>query len=215
MTDIEKAQTTKLYLDKLANGMNPLTGEDLPEDTVLNNIYLCRSFAYASNVFDEFIKNGCRISYNNKNNMLPFTITESQRGMIAISESPVSITTVTNRIEKVLDRNIKPLSPARVTQWLEAQGFLETVIGDDGKRDRISTEEGEKLGIETQIETFKNETIRKNYYSLNAQAFIIANLLEIANYTGEIMHYGMGNDTSKEAPQEKPKGTKKKSSRKK
>lgn len=36
MTELEKMERAKMYLDKLANGIDPITDQELPDDTVLN-----------------------------------------------------------------------------------------------------------------------------------------------------------------------------------
>lgn len=216
MTDNERYYTTKIYLDKLANGMNPVTGEDLPEDTILNDIYLCRAFALAADIIEEVIRNGCRVTpIRDTRDRLPFSITEQQRGKIVMSEAPVAISVISRRVERVLDRDIRPIAPAKMTEWLEAQGLLKTLVDENGKRTRVSTEEGEKLGIVTRKESMRNgEEILKNYYDINAQAFVIANLTEIAAFTDTRIRYGSP-EKEKEEPKEAPPESKKKGKAKK
>ena len=43
MTELEIMQRAKRYMDNLANGIDPLTGQELPEDSVLNNVRLSRA----------------------------------------------------------------------------------------------------------------------------------------------------------------------------
>ena len=38
MTDLEIMQHAKGYLDKLAQGIDPLTGQEVPENDVINNV---------------------------------------------------------------------------------------------------------------------------------------------------------------------------------
>lgn len=181
MTDLERIHTTKLYLDKLANGEDPLNGNDLPEDTVLNNVYLCRAFAFASSILEEVIKNGGNVS-SKRDAKRPFSITEEQRSKIRMSEEPVTVTAITNRIDNVLDRDVKRIAPFKITEWLEREGLLERVASEKtGRLERVATKSGELIGIETKEATYKDMTIKKNYYNLNAQAFIIANLEAIVS----------------------------------
>ncbi|MCQ2488441.1 MAG: hypothetical protein MJ143_04100 [Clostridia bacterium] len=217
MTDNERYYTAKIYMDKLANGMNPLTGEDLPEDTVLNNVYLCRAFSLAASVLDEAIKNGCRVQPFEKSKMLPFQIDQEQKSKIRISESPVTVTAITNRIEKVLDKDIKPLAPVKITQWLEMQGFLESKFNEEaGERSRVATEEGERLGIESRSEMLRGQMRYRTFYNINAQAFIIANLEKIAEETSQSFVFADGiEEEVKLEEEEKPKKTTKKSKAKK
>ena len=52
MTELETMQRAKMYLDKLAQGIDPITNQEMAEDSVLNNVRLARCFFYASGVLD-------------------------------------------------------------------------------------------------------------------------------------------------------------------
>ena len=52
MTENERYYTTKIYLDKLANGMNPLTGEDLPEGESFDLLLVTTD--YRPDLYDNF-----------------------------------------------------------------------------------------------------------------------------------------------------------------
>ena len=58
MTELEKLERARMYLDKLANGIDPLTDQELPDDTMLNNVRLARCFFYAADVLRRVIENG-------------------------------------------------------------------------------------------------------------------------------------------------------------
>ena len=61
MTELEKMEHAKQYLDQLADGIDPLTGRELPDDTVLNQVRLSRCFFYVSDVLRRVIENGGKI----------------------------------------------------------------------------------------------------------------------------------------------------------
>lgn len=42
MTELEIMQRAKMYLDKLAQGIDPISGQEIPNDSVLNNVRLAR-----------------------------------------------------------------------------------------------------------------------------------------------------------------------------
>ena len=48
MTELETMQRAKMYLDKLARGIDPITDREMPEDAVLNNVRICRCLHYVS-----------------------------------------------------------------------------------------------------------------------------------------------------------------------
>ncbi len=209
-TDYERCYTSKIYLEKLSNGMDPFTGDDLPEDTVLNDVYLCRAFALAADVLDMFIKNGCKINASSKSERHPFRITEAQIENITISEEPVSITTIANRINKVLDSDVRHIQGFHIAAWLEIEGFLTTEVYKD-KRNRIPTKEGESIGITAHLVDFQGREFYKNLYNVNAQAFVVANIHKIAAASfKEYAEQLTIEEAVSEKPKAKPKTTKKK-----
>lgn len=48
MEEREKLAAAKKYLDDLANGVDPLTGRILPEDSGVNNVRVSRCLFYVS-----------------------------------------------------------------------------------------------------------------------------------------------------------------------
>lgn len=57
ITELDKIIRAKMYMDKLANGFDPITDTELPDDTMLNNIRLMRCF-YISDILKQVIENG-------------------------------------------------------------------------------------------------------------------------------------------------------------
>ena len=58
MTDLEIMQHAKEYLDKLAKGIDPLTGREVPEGEIINNVRISRCLFYVSDVLRQVIENG-------------------------------------------------------------------------------------------------------------------------------------------------------------
>lgn len=50
MTEQEKLQRAKYYMDCLANGMNPLDGTSIPEQDVVNQVKISRCLFYVADV---------------------------------------------------------------------------------------------------------------------------------------------------------------------
>ena len=55
MTEIEKIEYAKSFIDKLANGINPLDDTPIPEDDIVNNVRLSRCFFYVSTILQKEI----------------------------------------------------------------------------------------------------------------------------------------------------------------
>ena len=55
MTELETLMRAKMYVDKLANGVNPLTDEPVLESDVVNNVRISRCLFYVSSVLSKVI----------------------------------------------------------------------------------------------------------------------------------------------------------------
>jgi len=56
MSDIEKLQKAKMYMEKLADGINPLDGSVVEENDIVNNIHISRCFFYVADVLRQLIE---------------------------------------------------------------------------------------------------------------------------------------------------------------
>lgn len=95
MTELETMQRAKMYLEKLSRGIDPITDREMPEDSVLNNVRICRCLHYVSGVLDQVIANGGVVG---KREGTPFVIDRSRMGSIRLTQSPVSLTEFTGNI---------------------------------------------------------------------------------------------------------------------
>ena len=85
MTELEIMQRAKMYMDKLAQGIDPISDQEMPEDSVLNNVRLARCFFYVSGVLDQVIANGGNVKKTPKKD---FYVTEEELRRIAVSQEP-------------------------------------------------------------------------------------------------------------------------------
>lgn len=180
MTELETMQRAKMYMDKLAQGIDPVSGMELPEDSALNNVRLARCFFYVSSVLDKVIANDGYVGAKPKVKLAPFTITAAQLANVPISQEPIRITEIVDRIsETVGDPQMKKLSTTTVTNWLLAKGFLMKQTCLDGKEKRIPTENGAQIGLSAQSRQGQYGEYLAVYYDASAQRFVLDNLLSI------------------------------------
>ena len=177
MTELETMQRAKMYLDKLAQGIDPITGQELPEDTALNNVRLCRCFHYVSGVLDQVIANGGAVGEK-----APFTISREQMRGIPISDQPIRISEFAENISRAAgDPSRKKLKATDITNWLLAKGYLQKELGPDGKQRRVPTEQGVRCGITGQSVQGKDGPYVSISYHANAQCMILDHMEEILN----------------------------------
>ena len=178
MTELEIMQRAKMYLDKLAQGIDPITDQEMPEDSTLNNVRLARCFFYVSDVLGRVIANGGLIGEKTK--LQPFSITMEQLSKVPLSPEPVRVTQLTEMISAAADDpQRKKLRTTVITDWLMEKGFLEQQVGPDGKNKRVPTREGLILGLSTQIRQGLHGDYQAVYYNTAAQQFVLDNLFAI------------------------------------
>lgn len=79
MTELEIMQHAKDYLDKLAKGIDPLTGREVPEGDIIHNVRISRCLFYVSDVLKQVLENGgIQVRRVKNSEMLPFALTYYQ-----------------------------------------------------------------------------------------------------------------------------------------
>ena len=175
MTELETMQRAKMYLDKLARGIDPITNLEVPEDSVLNNVRLARCFFYVSGVLEQVIANGGTVGQPVRN--LDFSITPEQLARVQIKDYPVRITELTDSLHQAVgDPNMKKPGVKKITDWLIGQGYMVQITGSDGKTHRVPTELGIKMGMSTRIRQSRDGEYQAVYYDKAMQRFLLDNL---------------------------------------
>ena len=178
-TEMEILEHAKSYLDQLANGINPLTGEQLPDADIVNNVRISRCLFYTSDVLRQIIARGGL--HKTPKGTKPFSLTEEQIGAFQYFDRPMHITAITERINSLIDdREMRKLSYRSITSFLTEKGYLRELTDIFGKKKREPTEAGLSLGISTEERFGRNGNYEVVLYNVNAQQFILDHLHQIA-----------------------------------
>ena len=104
MTELEIMQHAKGYLDKLANGIDPLTDREVPEDDVINNVRISRCLFYVSDVLRQAIENGGVIGApSKKGELAPYALPFEGRSRYTFGEWPLSASQIAQRLNELVD----------------------------------------------------------------------------------------------------------------
>jgi len=181
MTEVEKLLSAKDCMDKLSNGIDPISDEVMPKDTVLNNVALSRNFFYVSDILRQVIENGGSVAKRSQNRsyLPPFKLPTEQHSQIELTTTPAMIRQFTDRINSLIDENtMQKLKVTSITGWLVNNGFLcEEII--NGKKRKKPTKEGESLGIYSEAREGQNGSYLAVLYNESAQKHIVSNLEQI------------------------------------
>ena len=182
MTELETLERAKMYMEKLANGINPIDGTLLSDEDVVNNVRLSRCFFYVADVLRQVIDNG-GISPQKKPKKEPFAISISQRSSFDYSTTPIPISEIASRINALsTHKNMATLGYAAIRDWLISLGMLEETIDGSGNSVKRPTPHGESIGMQLDARTGNNGQYFVVVYNLDAQHFILDNLDAIIDF---------------------------------
>ena len=182
MTELEKIEYTKSFIDKLANGINPLDDTPIPNDDIANHVRISRCFFYVSSILQKEIdRERRRVSKEKKFERLPFSITPEQLQQFEYSSTPVSVSAMGKKInwlvrEDIEEMRIKKFSYKKINYWLHDIGMIEWREWTNGKFKRFPTPEGEAIGLVLQIWENYGRRSPVIYLTEEAQHFIIDNI---------------------------------------
>lgn len=178
MTELEKIEYTKGFVDKLAEGINPIDGTPIAEGDLLNNVRISRCMYYVSDILRRVIENGGTESKKPaRRGRAPFALDSSARRELTPADEPLRISQVTSLInERVDPETMKSLRSGVITRWLLGIGALEQVQLPSGKTIRLPTPQGRGLGLITQEFQGENSVYSVVLYKPEAQQFIFDNI---------------------------------------
>ncbi len=174
----------KEYIDNMANGINPITGEVLDDDNVINNVKVSRCLFYVSNVLNDVIEGNFKAYKKASVKKIPFYMTLEEISKFQIDDSETYISNFANEINNFLeDSSRKKLTYKDIKNWLVQNGYLiEAETIENGRKKRIPTELGVQAGFRSESRTAQNDArYEVIVIGKTAKEFIIQHILEIAD----------------------------------
>ena len=178
--DMKKLETAIVYLQRIAEGNNPINNLPANEDSVLNNPNVIRCMFFVKDVLEEVKRNGGYIGRKaKKSDKLEFPI-ETLKSFTYREDK--AITRFVDQLNEGLDDNTyKKVSYKQITQWLKANGFLYEEDNLELKKTiTMPTQKGLQLGIRAER---RNNNSGIEYmlliYGKQAQEFIVQNIEKI------------------------------------
>ena len=176
MTELEKIAYAKTFIDKLANGINPLNDQPIPDGDIVNNVRLSRCFFYVSDILRQVCENG-GVAKPKRARRVSFSLSVECLDKFEYSVDPIPITHIVQRLNAlIVEEGMKNLSHRQVCQWLINIGMLEYAGEMNGRQVVRPTEAGVKMGIS--IETRKSQFSSYDVvvYNENMQRIIVDNI---------------------------------------
>ena len=177
--NLELLKHAQGYIEKMANGINPLTGEITPSNDMINNVKISRCLFYVNDVLKEVIANGG--VNKNKVKKIPFSLTLEELNKYEYTGN-LAITKVVQKINALrANENMEKLKVTEMCNWLIEIGLLQ-VIEENGHKLKRPTEKGQNMGmtIEHVVNEFREYDLVS--YSEDVQKYIITNFKSLWKY---------------------------------
>lgn len=173
------------YVQRIADGYNPVHNTEAESDSVLDNPNVIRCMYFVKEVLEAVRRNDGIIGGlkpKAKKEPFPYEILGEYH-----YQGDKTISHLLAQIHLPAEgKNIKKISPQTITGWLKKSGYLtEEYCKEVGKVATIPTELGKELGIYAEVRTYSANTYLAVIYNRNAQEFIVQNLEAIVN--GELI----------------------------
>ena len=197
MEKIELIERAKMYLKLLGDGVHPVTGDVISEDSAFMDEKVKKCFSFISQVLDEYVELSEKVEKLEKEKekttiVVPkkqdFSITQEQSDNIKLSKEPITVLSFMKNINSVIDSDsMEKLTSTRINKWLSKRGLVTTekVQTMISKTVYKPSDFAMKIGIvEEEIVDKKSGEVKAQIkLGESAQLFIIENLEEIISTT--------------------------------
>lgn len=185
MTELDKIARAKMYLEKLANGVNPLTDKEVAPNDIVNNVRISRCMFYVSDILRQIIENKGKFKAEMPE-QIPFTITPQQLANYEFPDTPIQVSEIVKRINSLIDTvYVKNLKTTAITNFLVQTNMLAVEESAKGNAVKRPTQQGRELGITTEQRSGKYGVYTAVLYNREAQTFILDNIDAIIEINNE------------------------------
>lgn len=156
---LELLKRAKSYMELLAQGTDPVTGQALSREDPMGSERMGRCFSFVAGTLEEVIaqrEGGARPAREEtekaprkkRAQKMVFSITGEQLESVAVTAAPVNMTEMARRLNEAAGLEKSDLNSRLLSYGLEKLGFLEAREGADGKIHRSPTAAGYETGLE-------------------------------------------------------------------
>lgn len=178
LSEKETLLRAKMYLEKLSRGIDPLTDAPIPENDTVRKERIAKCLSFSAEALGKAAEK-TNLPPAKKAKKPPFSLSSEQLSEYEIN-TPLPITEIKDRLNRLTDEKTLKLKSSSVTGWLIDNGYLTHNADPELKPRFLPTDKGRNTGIF--IET--RHGIHGDYgviiYDSNAQQLILDNLTEIA-----------------------------------
>lgn len=170
----ERMELAGEYLERLTEGVFPMSGEIAEMESDLNNPEIVRSLYLILDVYKNLVKECTTRKKEIPKRMFPVECLENYS-----YKRDMSIALLVNQLKELSGiPNVKGLSIKQISDWLKEQDYLQDIVNEvTGEKITQVTDAGKDKGIYTEHRKSRfGQEYEVIMYSETAQNFIVENL---------------------------------------
>lgn len=176
--DSQKLDKAIIYVDRIANGFNPVNNQPIENESVLNNPNVIRCMYFIKDILKEVQKNGGIIGKKLKVEKESFDFKILDK-FVYIEDK--SITKILRQINDYIENpNMKHINCRKITAWLKENNYIIHGKNEElGITGSVVTDKGKSIGMYNEVRAINDRTYLAVMYNKDAQEFIVHNLKDI------------------------------------
>jgi len=174
--EAEKIEKVKDALGKMANGINPISGEKIEGDGLLNDATMVRYFYFVTEVLGHLQKG----NYYDRNRVTTFAITPEQKSRVVFPEHKIGVNEISRCINACLNpAESKRLTGAELNRRLKKLGVLSEEETEEGKKRTVINASSSQYGFETERKSYNGAEYDKIVINSEGKKYLMDNLEKI------------------------------------
>ncbi len=183
VVDTRKLEIAIQYLQRIAEGHNPVNNIPVDDDSVIKNPNVVRCMLFIKEVLEEVKRNDGYIGRRPRTNR---DSSKQEYPLEALKEfrysEDKSVTRLVDQINNLADMTVyQRITYIPITAWLKQNGYLgEEQTEENGKKRTVVTDKGREAGIKSELRrNAKDQEYVYITYGRTAQEFIVSNMDKI------------------------------------
>lgn len=170
MEEIDILKRAQYYVEQMANGYNPLTGEEIDENDFINNVRISRCLFYVNGKLKELIQNGGEVNRTKRQPKEKFVYDQEKIDKVVIEDRDISLSEIIRNIQAAYDNQCR-LSYSIVATLLQEKGIL--IANNQPGAKLIASPQAAKYGIHAELAHGRNGDYMKTLYNADGQKLVL------------------------------------------
>lgn len=174
--ELERVEKAKEVIEKIAKGVDPLSGTQIHHDSILNDAKMVRCFYDVSEVLENVIKG----NYSRRYKQLDFIITAEQKSRVVFSEGKIGVNEFSRCVNQCLNLNeSRRLTGVELNKKLRKLGILAEARSEEGKIRTTTNDTSSQYGFELEKKKYNGEEYDKLVINDEGKKYLLDNLENI------------------------------------